>query len=479
VSEVRVEAVVDEAAARWPERVAVHDEHGALTFAALAAAVHDLRDRLVAAGIGPGQGLGVMARNGRGFVVGVFAGLAVGAVVMPLAPTLKRAEVDGLLREAPLHAVLDDLSGPVPVDEGRPIDGVGGPWRLASTGRDRGEPFVPHVPDAAFVRFTSGTTGASKGVVVGHRSVLARTAAAAVALGLGPDTVVVWVLPMAYHFIVSVVAYVRSGATMVVCRDLLAASIVQATNAHGGTLLYAAPTHVRLLAADTSGARMPTLRRAISTSAGIPRDVALAFRDRHGLPVTQVYGIIELGLPAGNLDEADAHPDAIGRALPGYEVAVLDDDLRPVGDGVVGQLALRGPGMFDAYLSPPRLREDVLREGWFLTGDLAVRDATGLVTVAGRRKSLVNAAGLKVFPEEVEAVIDAFPGVARSRVTGEPHPILGEAVVADVEVEPGETVDLEALRRFCRERLSMHKVPQRLRLVDAVPLTPTGKVARA
>ena len=472
---MNVHELVAQAAQQWPERTAIRDDRGSMTFAELDAAVQALTAQLVAAGLAPRQGLGVMARNGRDFIVAVFAGLGAGCTVMPISPLMKPAEVQAELTRAPLHAILDDRSGVAPLDAGAPAVGD---FRLAWTGVDTAKPLVPHVPDAAFVRFTSGTTGTSKGVVVGHASVLARTAAAQRSLGLGPDDTVVWVLPMAYHFIVSIVMYVRYGVCIAVCRDMLARTILDTTAEARGTLLYAAPTHYKMLAADASGALLPTLRRAISTSAGIPRDVAEAFAARFHLPITQAYGIIEVGLPAGNLDACDEAPDAIGRAFPDYEVAILDDAGVPVPPGTVGHLAMRGPGMFDAYLSPPQPREEVLQHGWFMTGDLASASADGIIRVAGRRKSMINVAGLKVFPEEVEATLNQHPQVRRSRVFGVAHALMGEMVVAELEPR-GDTVDVDAVRRFARERLSTHKVPQRLEVVSSIAMTPTGKVARA
>jgi acyl-CoA synthetase (AMP-forming)/AMP-acid ligase II len=463
--------------ARWPGRRLLVDGEGAVTAGELAQRIVALRDRLEVAGVGPGHGLGVLARNGRDFVAGVIAGLGTGAVVLPLAPELTRAELDRVLAVAPLHAVLDDRSGVEPVPGGRAV--ALGTWRFAATERPADEAFAPHVPDAAFVRFTSGTTGTSKGVVISHGAVLARTEAAVQGLGLGADDVVLWVLPMAYHFVVSVVAYVRFGIPFVVVRDPLARTILEAAAAHGGTLLYAAPTQIRMLAADASGLGLPAGCRVVATSAAVPRDVAVAFRARFGLAVSQVYGVIEVGLPLGNLDAAGVRPEAIGRALPGYEVAILGDDDVAVPDGAVGQLAVRGPGMFDAYLAPPVARDAVLRDGWFLTGDLAVREPDGLVVLAGRRKAMINVAGIKVFAEEVEAVLDAHPSVARSRVRAEAHPVYGEVVVAEVVAESGEAVDPDAVRRWARERLSVPKVPQRIAVVDAIPTTATGKIARA
>ncbi len=478
---MNVAAMLDAAASRWGDRTALVDERGAVGFAALADQARALAERLTQAGVRPGQGVGLVARNGREFVVGAFALLRTGAVVMPLFHQLRRAELLGQVADAGLHAVVDDGSIAPLVDGARPLDAEDGAWRLGVTARGQAEPdapFVPHLPDAAFVRYTSGTTGRSKGVVLGHAAVWARTEAAAAALRLSEDDAVLWVLPMAYHFVVSVVAYVRYGATILVCPDVFAGSILDLGERHGGTLLYASPVHYRMLASEASGRALPRLRCAISTSSGLPADVGPAVAARLGVPVRQVYGIIECGLPLGDLDGDDVRPTSVGRALPGFEVAVLDDEGRPLPTGATGHLGLRGPGLFDGYLAPACRAEDVLREGWFMTGDLAWVDETGRVTVCGRSKSMINVAGHKVFPEEVEGVLDSLPGVAASRVIGVAHPILGEVVHAQIEAAPGSAVDLDALRRACQERLSAHKVPQRLELVASLPRTRTGKVQR-
>lgn len=471
--------LVHAAAARWPDRIAVIDEQGPLTFAALAADVRALTLALKAAGLRPRQGLGVVARNGRGFLTAVFAGLGCGAVIMPIFHQLRRREIAAQVQDVGLHAVVDDGSiAPLPGDLGPPLPCGLRLTRLPRFVQEPDAAFVPHVPDAAFVRFTSGTTGAAKGVVLGEAAVLARTEAAREALDLGVDDTVIWVLPMAYHFVVSVVMYVRYGVRIAVCPDVFAGSILDAAETWQGTLLYASPMHYRLLAADTSGRRFSHLRRAVSTSSSLPGEVARSFQERFGLAVSQVYGIIEVGIPVGN-DDPGGHPEAIGHAMPGYEAAILDDDGEPVEPGATGHLALRGVGMFDAYLTPPTVRDEVMCGGWFYTGDLGWQAPDGRITVSGRRKSMINVAGHKVFPEEVEALLDARPEVAASRVFGAPHPVMGEVVVAEVVAAAGAVVEPEALRRYCQERLSGHKVPQRISVVETVPTTGSGKVARA
>lgn len=470
--------LVEQAAQTWPDRVALVDEHGSLTFAALRDEVRALRDQLRALGLGPRQGLGVLARNGRSFVISVFAGLGCGAVVMPLFHQLRRAELLDQIAQSPLHAVLDDRVREQMLT--LPSSTISCPWgdlRWTRLATDPAAPFVPHIEDAAFVRFTSGTTGRSKGVAIGHRAVLERTAAAREALALGPDDTVVWVLPMAYHFIVSVMMYVRYGVRIACCPDVFAEGILDVGVREDATLLYASPLHVRMLAGDRSGRSIPRLRSVISTSSGLPADAAVAFEARFGVPVRQVYGIIEVGIPIGDLGD-DPQPGSVGRALPGYRVAVLDDDHRELPHGVAGNLAIAGAGMFDGYLDPPRLTAEVLEAGWFMTGDLAVMDETGRITISGRRKSMINVAGHKVFPEEIEALLDATPGVAASRVFGVPHATLGEVTHAEVVPEPGAELDPEALRRLCQERLSAHKVPQRIVVTAAIPMTRSGKVRR-
>jgi len=164
--------------------------------------------------------------------------------------------------------------------------------------------------------------------------------------------------------------------------------------------------------------------------------------------------------------------------LPAYQVELRGDDGLPLGAGTPGELWISGPGMFDAYLSPWQTRAEVCERGWFGTGDLAETDAAGRVYLRGRKKSVLNVGGMKVFPEEIEHVIDLHPAVRQSRVTGRAHPVLGTVPVADVVLREGAVVDARGLTAWCRESLSAHKVPVAVRLVDGVPLTPSGKVKR-
>ena len=186
-----------------------------------------------------------------------------------------------------------------------------GSFRFGFTGIDTSAAFAPFVHEPAFIRFTSGTTGKSKGVIVSHQSVLERIEGANKGLELGPTDTVIWVLPMAYHFMVSIILYVRFGTAIAVAKDFLAKNIIEITNQRKGTLLYASPVQIRLLANDTGTEKMPSLKKVISTSAAIGLDVCKAFKERFKLDVSQAYGIIEIGLPILNYSKSAEHPEAV------------------------------------------------------------------------------------------------------------------------------------------------------------------------
>ena len=484
---MNISEILAKSAEMRPEKTAVIDMYAAVSYSALFSEVVSLSRRLRESGVEPGHGVGIMARNGREFIISAFASLLTGAVILPIHHQIRRNELNEVLETCSIHFVIDDMSGIKPGDglfSELQIKGAN-PLRFTQIGSvgssasyDR-KPITESFEDAAFVRFTSGTTGRSKGVVVSHRGIVERTAAANGGLGISHEDVVLCVLPMAFHFLVSTILYLEAGAAIVICPDLLAQSILSQANQHSATFLYASPMHYRLLAADRSGLGFKTLRRAVSTSSSLPSGTSLNFYEKFGIPVSQAYGIIECGIPLMNLENPIGKPSSVGRPLPGYEVSILDDRLEQVQDGVVGQLAFRGPGMFSGYLNPPRHAEDILSEGWFLSGDQALKDGDGDVTIAGRTKSMINVAGNKVFPEEVESVVNRHPDVHVSRASWRPHLQMGEVVHVDVVLkDPSGKIDTEGLMRFCRERLTGYKVPQSIAVVSEINETLSGKISR-
>lgn len=431
-----------------------------------------LAARLRGQGVRDGERVGLVARQGTGFVEGALAILAAGACLVPIPDDAGPEACAEIARRARLHWLAAEADGfaarrgPAP----GPVDGAGDAAFRAL--------------GPAYLRFTSGTTAARKGVILGHATVLARLAAANRGLAIGPGDRVLWLLPMAHHFVVSILLYLRYGAAILLPGSHLARPILELAGTEGATVLYASPHHYQLLGKDASGLALPRLRLAISTAEGLRAEVARRFAERFGHPLAQALGIIEVGLPVVNLARAKEKPEALGRPLPDYEVWLRGEDGRPVPPPTsperTGEVCIRGPGMLDAYLDPWLPAREVLEPDGFRTGDQGWFDADGDLHLAGRRRNRINMAGMKFFSEEVEAVLDAMPGVRRSRVLAREHPHLGEIPVAEIEpADPASPPARAALAAWCRERLPAYKVPRGFELVESLPLTATGKLARS
>ena len=468
---------IRERAERQPDHPALSVDEGSGTsrnirYGALVERLEDHAKQLAGEGLRPGDRCGLMAPQGAGFVEWALGILAAGGCLVPIAEDHRGQTFQRFAERARLHHVVE-------------CDGASGTFRtLPDPGAvDGADDVAFRALRPAYLRFTSGTTNLRKGVILGHDAILARTAAANRALEIGPGDRVLWLLPMAHHFVVSILLYLRYGATILLPGSSLARPVLELARRERATVFYASPHHYRLLAKDESDLRLETVRLAISTADGLPEQVAGAFLKRFGFPVAQALGIIEVGLPVANLDAAAEKPGALGRVLPDYEVWLRGEDGRAVTGRTsperTGEICIRGPGALDAYMDPWLPAARVLAPDGFRTGDQGWFDDDGLLHLAGRRANRISMAGLKFFGEEVEEVLDAHPAVQESRVFARPHPHLGEIPAAEIVVTPGcATPDRKELTAHCRAALPAYKIPREFRPVETLPRTPTGKLRR-
>ena len=455
------------AAAQHPERPALADVATGrrLTYAALLREVESVAATLRTAGVAPAARIALVGSNSLAYVGVAFGILAAGGCLVPIAANLRDAERAQILDGIDVNAVVR-----VPED--------GTPWSFTWIDPARRAPAGFADLDPAFVRFSSGTTAEAKGVILSHAATVARVAAADAVLRFTPEDRVLWTLPLAYHFAVTIPAYLRAGACILLCPDTLPAKMSSALAAERATVLYAAPIQIERLAAGAP-TTLPELRLALSTAAPLRVEIADRFAERFGLRVGQAYGIIEAGLPCLDAGTDDTLPrGSVGRPVPGYEVAVVGPNGDVLTAGREGEVVVRGPGLFDAYYAPWTPRAAVMRGGWFPTGDVGVVDAAGALTLRGRLKSTIVVAGMKFFPEEVEECLASFPGLVESRVYARSHPRLGELPHADVVLATGVAFDRDALAAHCARLLSPYKIPVEFHAVAAVPRTPSGKIRR-
>ncbi len=474
---------VFEAAERWGARPAITDLRGggSLSYAELARETGTVGAFLRQQGVQPAQRIGLRAPNVCAYVPAAFGILAAGACLTPLPLGLAAAETRQILHDIDVNGCLSwpgagsDAGRRAVIEEGA-CAGFSFEW----TAREAAPPEGFAQLDPAFVRFTSGTTAESKGVILSHQATATRAAAASAVLGLTPEDRVLWVLPLAYHFAVTLTAYVRAGLHVILGPDSNPAVLVDALRSRAATVLYASPLHFeRLAGLPAKRCPLPGLRLAISTTAPLAADAAERFEKSFGVSMGQAYGIIEAGLPCINRGREGLPATSVGRPVPGYEVAVLGEGGAPLPAGVEGEVGVRGPGLFSGYYAPWAPLNTVLRHGYFLTGDVGCFDAAGALHLKGRKKACLSVAGIKFFPEEVEACLNAFPGIRESRVFGRIHHRLGQVPIAEIVLaEPATALDRQALQAHCAGQLSPLKIPVELTVVEAIPKTAGGKILR-
>ena len=453
---------------------AVIDSGRTVSYQALLRDVREFAATLSASGVRPGARVGIVAEDSCEYLAASLAVLALEASIVPLSTRASADElhsmpqkvgINVLLRDA-AHRGKDDISLPLP-----------GNFRNALWLSVRDPEIRPvELPDGripAFIRFSSGTTGGSKGVVLSHHAVLERTSAC-VGLGVTRGEHVLWVLDMAFHFVVTILLFLRKGAAIVICGRPVESRMRDALRDHPVSLLYATPYHYRLMihSADFQPDALNGIRLAVSTAMTLDAADAEAFRQKFRRPLSQAYGIIEIGLPCIN-DSADAA--SVGRLQPAYEVRIENPDAEGKGD-----ILIRGPGMFDAYLSPFCLRAELCKDGWFRTGDVGYTDAADRLFIVGRSKNVIIFAGMKIFPYEVEAVLNEHPLIRESRVSGMKTPGFGELPVAEIVAEGELPADWQTeFRKYCFARLAVYKVPKQFTIGPSLPRTASGKIRRS
>lgn len=443
-------------------------------------AAETCRQALTRAGLGEFRTIVLLGGDRWEYIAAALAILGTGGVMVAADKATPPAELDRLLAGLAVDFLAREAGLPGGVPTGFVPAGTLAPGNAEyHLFRRQNLPPVPAkfaALDPAFIRFSSGTTGTSKGVILSAAGIRARTDAVQSVFQLDAGERVLWLLPMAYHFAATIMLFLRTGCVIELAPSNAAEETLNRLGRNDIALLYATPFHYAGLATapGPSPATMPRL--LISTAMALEADAAAAFAARFGRPLQQAYGIIECGLPCINAQATPADVLSVGPPSPGYDVRLAFSPEFPEADGV-GEVMVRGDGLFSAYATPWAERDAVMTDDGFATGDLGRFDH-GKLFLHGRRKNVINFLGMKIFPEAVEAVLRRHPAVAEVRVRGEDHPGVGQRVVAEVVPVGGTTPSPAALAGFCREQLCEHEVPQEIAIVAHLPKTAGGKLRR-
>ncbi|UIX29698.1 FadD7 family fatty acid--CoA ligase [Streptomyces sp. GQFP] len=480
----------------YARALVVSDDRVHLSYRGLAALADDVATRLVRTGLGRGDAVGLICANTAEFVVGLLGAARAGVVVAPLDPTLPVVQLSAQLAALGARAVLvgPSMNGavlPVPVWPLRVDVSRAG---TASVTLDTGA--VPEVRGAAgelsdrdaLVLCTAGTTDRAKMVPLTHANVAASVQGVCATYELGPCDATVAVMPF-FHghglFAALLASLASGGCVLLPERGRFSAGTfwddMRAVNA---TWFTAVPAIHEILLdrseREYPGPQAPPLKFVRSCSAPLNTATQRALERTFGAPLLSAYGMTESSHQATSEplpERGELKQGSVGRPT-GVEVRVVDRSGRVCPVGVEGEVWVHGPTVARGYLADRDGTEYTFVDGWLRTGDLGALDEDGYLSLTGRIKNLINRGGEKIAPEHVEDILAGCPGVAEAAVFGVPDAVYGQRVGAVVVVHEGESVGPAEILRYCRDRLAVLEVPDRIELVAALPYTAKGGLDR-
>lgn len=486
-------AAVRRAAELWPDRIAwtfdLRDgpepaASATLTFADIATGVDRIARHLRARGIRPGDRVAVLLHNRPEAALTWLALARLGATSVPLGTRLRRDDAAWILAKSRAVALvttpsLADVISPVavPVID---VDSLTGDPPDAAPLSDVHDP-----DDIVNVQFTSGTTGQPKGCLLSHRYWLHLATSLVDGFPrLTPDDRMLTAQAMSYmdpHW--NLAASLVSGASLVVLDGFHPSTFWERVREHGVTYFYCLAAMPVLMLTTPPGPLDREHRVRVIQCSAIPPARHAELEERWGAPWHEVFGMTETG---GDIHVTDVEHDAlvgsgaIGITKPGREARIIDPDGAELPPGAIGELVLRGPGMMSGYDDEPEATAQVFRGGWLHTGDLARRDAAGVITLVGRLKEVVRRAGENVAAREVEDTLLAHPAVRIAAVVAVPDEIRGEEVKAYLVLADDRDAEQAAaeLAPFCAERIARFKVPRYWEVRDDLPRTASERVAK-
>jgi acyl-CoA synthetase (AMP-forming)/AMP-acid ligase II len=500
-------------AAESPDRDAVVDGDVRLTYAELVDRVDAARRGLMSLGVGRGDFVTIQLPNWWELVVAMFAIVETGAVFVPTNVRM-RGDLEYVLSYTGSRVLLlpetfngfsyadlaesfeerlPELEHVVVVRPEGEASGLSFDGLLAlGAASDGATAELPELSagDPWQIIFTSGTTSAPKGVLRTHQNTLwtLRNLVQHYGLYRGDGTdVALAVLPIAFIFAqyLNELGALLYGGKLVLQEKFDAAEALDLIDREGATFTGVVPSMVPTLL-DVDGIldrSFPTMRMVSPAGEAVTRERKEQLEQIFGCSVCESYGLAEMTWPLGQRPESEfeRRMTATGFPSPAAELRVVDDDGNEVtGVDEVGELLLRGPTLFPGYYKNPDATAAAIDEdGWFRSGDLVRFDAEGYYSICGRKKDLIKRSGIQVLPQEIEDALEEHPAVHAVGVIGLPDDRRGEIACACIVLKPGETVEPDDLIEFLRGRLATYKLPERIELMDALPLSPNGKVLKA
>ena len=451
-----------------PECLAIVDGEDRITYGRLLGRIDSARGWLERRlHVAPGDVILGSLENSWQFVACFFAIAESGGVFMPLHPGCRAPELRSFCDRLKINGVITGCASRTEWEQ--VVSGA----RVLAIDDGFGEaPRSPRVQAAdpnspAVYLTTSGSTGTPRIVPRSHRNLLAGARNVAQALGIHPGRRFLSVVPF-YHssgFHNSLILPLLSGACLIVVRHFSPAACARLVAAEGADALIGSPSIYRMMLDHAQ--YLPTLKLCVSAGARMPQALALAWQERLGTRVRQLYGSTETSVISIDRSVEPPPPETVGTPIDEVEVRILKD----------GEVAVRSPMVMSGYVAEPEWNLRVLEDGFFRTGDLGGLDSDGRLRLLGRTRRMINIAGVKVDPAEIEQVIESLDGVVECHVesgSGDPE---SELIRARIELREGLEMTRSNVIAHCRRCLAEYKLPRVIEFVEAPPVTLAGKIS--
>lgn len=493
-----VYTLLSDAVARSPEGEAIVDGELRLRWHEVQAQSDELATGLAAAGLKPGDRAALVLGNSASFVTILFALARLGVIAVPIGTRSSASEIAYMLEDSGCCAVFCDSDTverlPAPaLPPGRHLrvclsrqPGCRTLDEIAMAGRLTApvEVYPGLEEDAAYILYTSGTTGRPKGAILTSLGVIHSTMHFEICMGMSAADRSVISVPMSHvtGLVALVLTVVRCAATLIVMSAFKVKPFLQLAERERmtHTLMVPAMYNLCLLQPDFSGAALKNWRIGAYGGAPMPPATIEALAGKVcGLELMNAYGATETTSPATMTPPGStaSHADTVGIPVPCAEIFIADLDGAPLPAGTSGEIWIRGPMVVKGYWQNPKATAESFTDGFWHSGDIGTMDESGFVRILDRIKDVINRGGYKVFSSEVEAVLASHPQVIESAVVGRPCPVLGERVHAFVVVR--EDVSVDALTTFCAAQLSDYKVPETFTLsTEPLPRNANGKLLK-
>jgi acyl-CoA synthetase (AMP-forming)/AMP-acid ligase II len=491
----RVDAIVRMHALATPDAPALMEDGRTLSYRQLQDEIDACAAWLRGLGVQPGERVMLASENCAAQVAALFAVASLDACFVNVNARLTAPELDAIRSHCGARVVLYTAAVSTDAAAHAARAGAGACTHgelMASLHPDDGIPEpVQTEPTAsgspAALVYTTGTTGRPKGVILSHCNLLFVADVSSRLRGLAPGDLAYGVLPVSHVYGLSSVLLgtLSAGACLRLAPRFTPRAMLDAIRKEKLSIVQGVPAmYARLLelcrADEVQAPLASTLRFAYAGGSPLDPTLKAEVEALLGVPLHNGYGLTEAA-PTVSQTRLDAPraDTSVGHPIPGVEVRIAGPDGREAAEGEAGQLWVRGPNVMQGYYRDPEATRAVLRaDGWLDTGDLARRAADGALFIAGRSKELIIRSGFKVYPLEVETVLNAHPAVTQSAVVGRSLPDGNEEVVAFVQPATGSALAIEELQEWASARLAPYKRPARIVMMDSLPAAPSGKVLK-